>query len=85
MAFRGLFVGVNRYQSPKIRDLSCAARDATALEAMFADTLGGPTVLVTDQEATLSRIETELETLSQCDADDTVVIAFSGHGSEKAV
>ncbi len=82
MAFRGLFVGVDRYQSPDIRDLSCAARDATALEALFADTLGGPTVLLTDQDATLSRIETELETLSQCDADDTVVIAFSGHGSE---
>ncbi len=82
MAFRGLFVGVDRYQSPDIRDLSCAARYATALDALFADTLGGPTVLLTDHDATLSRIETELETISQCDADDTVVIAFSGHGSE---
>ncbi len=82
MAFRGLFVGVDRYESPDIRDLSCAARDATALEALFADTLGGPTVLLTDEDATRSRIEAELETLSQCDVDDTVVIAFSGHGSE---
>ncbi|MBX4883849.1 DEAD/DEAH box helicase [Rhizobium bangladeshense] len=82
MAFRGLFVGIDRYQSPDIRDLSCAARDATALEAIFADTLGGQTVLLTDQVATLSRIEAELDKLSQCDADDTVVIAFSGHGSE---
>ncbi|MBB3427937.1 replicative superfamily II helicase [Rhizobium sp. BK312] len=82
MAFRGLFVGIDRYQSPDIRDLSCAARDATALEALFADTLGGPTVLLTDQDAILSEIEAELEKLSQCGADDTVVIAFSGHGSE---
>ncbi len=82
MAFKGLFVGIDRFRSPEIRDLSCAARDAIALEATFADTLGGETVLLTDQEATLSRIETELEALTECDADDTVVIAFSGHGSE---
>ncbi len=82
MAFRGLFVGVDRYQSPDIRDLSCAARDATALDALFSDTLGGPTVLLTDHDATLSRIEVELDKLTQCDAEDTVVIAFSGHGSE---
>ncbi|WP_171521449.1 DEAD/DEAH box helicase [Ensifer canadensis] len=82
MTFKGLFVGIDRYLSPDIRDLSCAARDATALEAMFADTLGGQTVLLTDQEATLARVESELERLSQCDVDDTVVVAFSGHGSE---
>lgn len=41
MTFRALFVGIDRYQSPEIRDLSCAARDATALEAMFGDTLCG--------------------------------------------
>ncbi|UFW82113.1 DEAD/DEAH box helicase [Rhizobium sp. SU303] len=82
MGFRGLFVGIDRYQSTEIRDLSCAARDATALEAIFGDTLGGQTVLLTDQDATLARFETELEALSQCDAGDTVVIAFSGHGSE---
>ena len=82
MAFRGLFVGIDRNQSPDIRDLSCAARDATALEALFSDTLGGSTVLLTDQHAPLLRIESELEGISQCDPDDTVVIAFSGHGSE---
>ncbi|MBX4993157.1 replicative superfamily II helicase [Rhizobium binae] len=82
MAFRGLFVGVDRYQSPDIGDLSCAARDATALDALFSDTLGGPTVLLADQDATLSRIEFELDKLTQCDAEDTVVIAFSGHGSQ---
>ncbi|AFL52530.1 helicase [Sinorhizobium fredii] len=82
LTFRGLFVGIDRYQSSEIRDLSCAARDARALWAMFADTLGGRTVLLTDQDASLGRIEEEFETLSNCDPDDTVVIAFSGHGSE---
>ncbi|WP_234897147.1 caspase family protein [Sinorhizobium medicae] len=82
MAFRGLFVGIDRYQSPEIRDLSCAARDAAALEAMFADTLGGQTVLLTDEEASLARIEAELERLFNCEAGDTVIMAFSGHGSE---
>ncbi|MCA1367178.1 hypothetical protein I6F15_07175 [Bradyrhizobium sp. BRP14] len=49
---------------------------------MFADALAGQTIFLTDEEASLARIEMELETLSDCDADDTVVIAFSGHGSE---
>lgn len=55
MAFRGLFIGIDRYQSPDINELSCARRDAIALEALFADTLGGATVLLTDQEATRER------------------------------
>ena len=41
MAFRGLFIGIDRYRSLAIGDLSCARRDATALDALFADTLGG--------------------------------------------
>ncbi len=38
--------------------------------------------LLTDSKASLSRIETELERHSQCNTEDTVVIAFSGQGSE---
>ncbi|MBB2693282.1 UNVERIFIED_ORG: hypothetical protein GGI63_004159 [Rhizobium esperanzae] len=58
--------------------MSCAARYATALEATFADTLGGHTILLTDHDATLAKIEIEFEALSQCDTEDMVVIAFSG-------
>lgn len=36
MAFRGLFIGVDRYQSPAIGELNCASRDAIALNALFA-------------------------------------------------
>lgn len=82
MAFRGLFVGIDRYRSSDINELSCARRDAVALESLFFDTLGGTTVLLTDQDATRDRIAAEFEALQNCDSEDTVVIAFSGHGSE---
>jgi replicative superfamily II helicase len=82
MAFRGFFIGIDRYRSPDIDELSCARRDAVALEALFADTLGGTTVLLTDQHATRKRIAAEFAALEDCDPDDMVVIAFSGHGSE---
>lgn len=82
MAFQGLFIGVDRYASPSIKELTCAARDATALEALFADTLGGRTTLLTDAAATRGRIEAEFLELAKCSPEDTVVIAFSGHGSD---
>jgi ATP-dependent DNA helicase len=55
MAFRGLFIGIDRYISAGIDELSCARRDAVALEALFADTLGGRTVLLTDEAATRAK------------------------------
>ena len=82
MAFRGLFIGIDRYRSPAIGDLSCARRDAAALDALFADTLGGNSRLLTDADATRSAIESEFAALADCSAEDTVVIGFSGHGSE---
>ncbi|MGA3064475.1 MAG: caspase family protein [Methylocystis sp.] len=82
MAFYGLFIGVDRYASRAINWLSCAKRDAVALEALFSDTLGGATTLLVDGDATRTRIETEFLCLSVCNSDDTVVISFSGHGSE---
>jgi helicase len=50
MAFRGLFIGIDRYKSNYIDWLSCSVRDAQALDAMFADNLGEQTVLLTDEE-----------------------------------
>src|ERR1700726_3566382 len=82
MAFRGLFIGVDRYQSPAIGELNCAGRDAMALNSLFTDTLGGTSTLLTDDEATRSRIEAEFNALPPGDPDDTVIIGFSGHGSE---
>ena len=80
--FKGIFIGFDRYQSGKINWLSCAKRDATALHALFTDTLGGQAVLLTDQNATRFEIERLCNELANCNQDDVVVIFFSGHGSE---
>lgn len=82
MAFLGLFVGIDRYASPDVNWLSCARRDATALHALFTDTLRTGGTLLTDGEATRVAIEREFQRLLAADEDDVVVIAFSGHGSD---
>jgi replicative superfamily II helicase len=82
VALKGLFIGIDRYSSPDINWLSCARRDATALHALFTDTLGTGATLLVDEEANLATIQAQFEYLSTCDPDDIVVIGFSGHGSE---
>ncbi len=79
---RGLFIGIDRYRSAQINWLSCARRDAVALHALFADTLGGECTLLPDEQATRASIVAEVTKLSGAAPDDLVVIAFSGHGSE---
>jgi helicase len=81
MAYRGLFIGIDRYASDAVSWLSCARRDAVALHALFADTLGAGGLLLADEEATTQQIRDSFEALQQCAADDVVVIAFSGHGA----
>jgi replicative superfamily II helicase len=82
MAFKGLFIGIDRYASPGVNWLTCSSRDATALHALFTDTLGGTTKLLLDEEATVAAIREQFEVLATSDPDDVVVIAFSGHGTE---
>ena len=79
MAFKGLFVGIDRYASADVNWLSCARRDATALHAIFSDVLGGESVLMTDEQA----LQSAFDGLSSCDPDDVVVIGFSGHGTQR--
>ena len=81
MAFRGIFVGIDRYAAPGVNWLSCARRDAVALHALFADTLGTGGRLLTDEEAPLRAIREALESLKSADPDDIVVLFFSGHGA----
>lgn len=52
----------------KINWLSCATRDATAL-ALFADTFGGDTALLTSQ-ATVIAVRERFEQLASSDPDD---------------
>jgi helicase len=81
-AFKGLFIGIDRYASTEINWLTCASRDARALHAPFTDTLGGETALLTDEQATLAAVEERFGQLAGCSADDVIVVAFSGHGTE---
>jgi helicase len=82
MTYRGLFIGVDRYSSPHIDELSCAVHDATALYSLFADTLGDGGILLADNAATRQSIQEQFEVLTGCDESDIVIITFSGHGSE---
>ena len=83
-AFHGLFVGVDRFASPLVPWLTCAARDAEALHALFADTLGdAAAVVLTDEGATRTAIVEQFEKrLAATGEDDFVVVTFSGHGSD---
>ncbi len=81
--FHGLFVGINRYQARSVRRLASAVCDATALQAIFSDNLGGTSTLLVDAAATRSAIVTALDDLrTRSRPEDVVVVAFSGHGSD---
>jgi helicase len=83
MALLSAFIGIDRYRDDRIRDLTGAKRDATALWALFSDTLPDITAsIVTDEDATLARVRQALdETLGAAGADDIVVLTFAGHGT----
>ncbi|MFN8579187.1 MAG: caspase family protein [Candidatus Sericytochromatia bacterium] len=86
MSFYGLFIGINNYKSKKINNLNFAKRDAQALYCLFSDTFENDEKdnikLLIDEDATKDNINKELEVFLNCNEDDTVVIYFSGHGSE---
>src|SRR6266508_5625128 len=83
MAFLTAFIGIDQYRDPDVRDLIGCRRDATALWALFSDTitgLGG--TLLTDAEATAEQIRRTLDdTLGAAGPEDTVIFSFSGHGT----
>lgn len=81
MAYRGLFIGIDRYADHRVSWLSCANRDAVALHALFEDTLGPGGVLLGDEQATSAEVRRSLGELQETSKDDVVVIAFSGHGA----
>ncbi|MCE7888109.1 MAG: DEAD/DEAH box helicase [Sorangiineae bacterium PRO1] len=83
MKLRAAFIGVDRHRDARIRELGGAKRDATALWALFSDTLDEPTFrLLVDEQATVTNIRAALdETLGAAEDDDLVILTFSGHGS----
>lgn len=83
MVFHGLFIGVDKYASPLVTDLTCSKRDAQALYGLFADTLGeGSVSLLVDTGATRLEVLRALKELTITNPDDFVFIHFSGHGSD---
>src|ERR1700675_2325128 len=83
MAIRSTFIGINKHLDPDIRELTGARRDATALSALFIDSIPGlSSELLVDDEATLERIDAALQrTMDDAGEDDVVVLTFSGHGT----
>ena len=56
MALKAVFVGINRHLDPAIPELSGARRDATALWALFSDTIPNLAArLLVDNNATPHR------------------------------
>ena len=41
MALQAVFIGINKYRDPRIHELTGAAKDATALWALFKDSVEG--------------------------------------------
>jgi helicase len=84
MATRALFVGVNDYRHPKIRNLAGARRDAEALWALFVDTVPGVEAeLLVDAKATFQAVHDGIrDLLANATDSDTIVVHFSGHGTK---
>ncbi len=85
MTIRGAFIGIDRYVSNAIRDLSGASRDAKALWALFSDTIPAQIfTLLSDGKATYSEVSSLLKsTLTGAQCDDVVIVTFSGHGTHE--
>lgn len=83
MALYGVFVGINRHRDPGIPELTGATKDATALWALFKDSVSGiADRKLVDDEATASAIRDALDaSLGKATEDDTVLVFFAGHGT----
>lgn len=83
MAIFGLFIGVDKCIDPEYRELTGAKRDATALWALFTDTMPDMQAeLLTDENASSETIRYSIkQTLGSAGANDTVILSFAGHGT----
>jgi helicase len=83
VAYKGLFIGINRFRDAQISDLGGAVRDAQTLAALFQDSV--PLLTATelhDEHATADAITAALnEHLLSVTQEDTVILTFSGHGT----
>ncbi|SJL06452.1 uncharacterized protein ARMOST_09789 [Armillaria ostoyae] len=83
-----LVIGIDKYFSDRIRDLSGAVADADAVDAFLQETLRIPKHQIKNlrnEEATRLTIETEIKDLGNNPAikkDDPILIFYAGHGAE---
>lgn len=83
MAIKAIFIGINKHLDVMVPELSGARRDATALWALFTDSIENLTArLMVDEIATYAEVsQAVLGTLSAADENDVIIITFAGHGS----
>ena len=83
MALLATFVGINKYADSLVPDLAGASRDATAMWALFSDSVPDLRARrLLDGEATAASIREALdETLGAAGPNDTALFFFAGHGS----
>ena len=83
MTLLAAFVGVGKYADPAVPDLPGPANDATAMWALFSDSVKDLEARrLLDAEATREKILEALdETLGAAGPDDTALFFFAGHGS----
>jgi helicase len=81
---KAAFIGIDKYADATVRELTGAARDATALWALVSDSLPAASAsLLINTNATTARIRAALAaTLTDATPDDTVIVTFSGHGTQ---
>ncbi|KAK0218645.1 caspase domain-containing protein [Armillaria fumosa] len=83
-----LVIGIDKYRSSGIRDLSGAVADANAVDAFLQETLRVPKGQIKNlrnEEATRLTIETAIKDLGNNPAikkDDAILIFYAGHGAE---
>ena len=83
MTFYSTFVGINQYIEPQISELSCAVNDASALHALFSDSLSDfDGRILSNKEATYSNILEEIERIFLgASSEDIALFYFAGHGA----
>lgn len=83
MAIKAIFVGINKHVDASIPELNGARRDATALWALFSDTIDGLSArLLLDEAAIHAEVrQAILGVLTAAQSDDVIVVSFAGHGS----
>ncbi|KAK0214569.1 hypothetical protein IW262DRAFT_1515117 [Armillaria fumosa] len=83
-----LVIGINKYLSEEVRDLSSAVADADDVSEFLQKTLGVPKDQIKNlrnEQATRVTIETEINNLGNNPAiakDDPILIFYAGHGAE---